>query len=212
MTTPAGNGDALGARQWLPRLLSGRPHQLIGEDDPYLLRWFIVPRNPLVNVYGHRFVRSDPSVPHDHPWAFISLVLRGRYREVNDRGSHIRRVGSLAVRRSSARHRVELIDGPVTTVIVTGPRTRQWGFWCPRARQEPQFVPWQEFGTGGCGDPTGSGAATARLVARSEVVAGDLVLRRSGPDVEWAGQEHVSTALPAVGGGGVQHNNSDGSQ
>jgi hypothetical protein len=158
MTTTASQpGDALRLRDWLPTLLCGRPHQIIGEDpdNPYLLRWFLIPRNPVINVYGHRFCQSDPSVPHDHPWSFVSLVLRGRYREVGERGTQVRRAGSLAVRRAGTRHRVELFDGPVSTVIITGPRVRAWGFWCPRPRQEPQFVPWQDFGLHGCADPTG---------------------------------------------------------
>jgi hypothetical protein len=27
-----------------------------------------------------RFCQSDPSVPHDHPWHFLSFVIRGRYK------------------------------------------------------------------------------------------------------------------------------------
>ena len=66
---------------WLSTLLSGRPHQVIGDPaDPYLLRWFLIPRNPVMNIYRHRFCQSDPSVPHDHPWHFLSFVIRGRYK------------------------------------------------------------------------------------------------------------------------------------
>ena len=45
-------------------------------------------------------------------------------------------------------------------LIVTGPRTRLWGFWCKdlfgetRSRQHEaeRFVPWDEFGDAGCGE------------------------------------------------------------
>lgn len=156
MTSTGGNDDAsLKFTDWLRILLSGRPHQIIGDDvsgEPYLLRWFLIPRNPLVNIYRHRFCRSDPSVPHDHPWHFVSIVLRGCYREIGEHRTVVRRPGSLAIRRASSRHRVELLGHPVTTVIITGPRCRPWGFWCPKPAGPPRFVPWQQFGAGGCGE------------------------------------------------------------
>jgi quercetin dioxygenase-like cupin family protein len=146
--------ESLRLRDWLPTLLSGRPHQVIGDDpaEPYLLRWFLIPRNPIVNVYRHRFCRSDPSAPHDHPWHFASIVLKGIYREISERRTIVRRPGSVAFRRASSRHRVELLGHPVTTVIITGPRCRRWGFWCARPAEPPAFVPWEQFGSGGCGE------------------------------------------------------------
>ena len=138
---------------WLSTLLSGRPHQVIGDPaDPYLLRWFLIPRNPVMNIYRHRFCQSDPSVPHDHPWHFLSFVIRGRYREITEARTIVRRPGSVAFRRATSPHRVELLGHPVTTVIITGPHCRPWGFWCPRPAQPPAFVPWQQFGSGGCGE------------------------------------------------------------
>lgn len=152
--TGSDTADSLRTRSWLPTLLSGRPHQIIGDDpaEPYLLRYFLIPRNPVLNIYRHRFCRSDPSAPHDHPWHFASIVLRGCYREVGEHRTRVRRPGSVAFRRASARHRVELLGHPVTTVIVTGPHCRRWGFWCPRPAGPPAFVPWQQFGSGGCGE------------------------------------------------------------
>lgn len=146
--------ETLPIREWLRTLLSGRPHQIISDDpaEPYFLRWFLIPRNPLINIYRHRFCQSDPSVPHDHPWHFASLVLSGHYREISEHRTIVRRPGSVAFRRASSRHRVELLGGPVTTVIITGPRCRRWGFWCPRPTAPPVFVPWEQFGSGGCGE------------------------------------------------------------
>lgn len=172
------------ARQWLPRLLSGQPHQVIGGPaDPYLRRWYVIPRNPVLNVYVHQFLRSDDDrALHDHPWWFVSLMLRGAYDEVTERGPVRRRAGSIAFRRAEHRHRVELdwIDGrtrreiPCWTLIVTGRRSRTWGFWCRRLIdtwsadtyeeldrvvasttgqvEVERFVPWQEFGDAGCGE------------------------------------------------------------
>ena len=47
-------------RAWLRKLITGVPHMVIGgAEDPYLLRWYLIPRNPFVNVYLHKFLRSD---------------------------------------------------------------------------------------------------------------------------------------------------------
>ena len=156
-------------RNWLRRLITGQPHQIIpSADDPYLLRWYIIPRNRVLNVYLHKFMRSDDDrALHDHPWWFISLMLRGRYDEVTEAGVRRRRAGSIAFRPAEWRHRVALIrqglplagqvwEVPCWTLIVTGRNRRTWGFWCPPRGRNPfareRFIPWQEFGDAGCGE------------------------------------------------------------
>jgi hypothetical protein len=148
------------SQRWLHRLLSGRPHQIIGPPGrPYLLRWFIIPTNRGCNLYWHRFISSDDPVLHDHPWAFLSIVLRGSYIVADQHGGRRRRrAGHVAFRRAQHRHRIILEaapspDGaagerPCTTLVITGPHRRLWGFWCDGQR----FVPWREFGAGGCGE------------------------------------------------------------
>ena len=110
-----------------------------GADRPYLLRWWLIPRNPVFNVYLHLFMRSDDDrALHDHPWANASILLRGRYTEhtIAAGGVHQHRVlaaGAVKVRPSGrAAHRIELTDGPCWTLFITGPRYRQWGFHCER--------------------------------------------------------------------------------
>ena len=45
-----------------------------GKDNPYLLRWFVIPRNPVFNIYLHRFLRSDDDrALHDHPWGYSKV-------------------------------------------------------------------------------------------------------------------------------------------
>lgn len=150
-------------RPWLATLLRGHPHQIVTSpgrrpDRPYLRRWFLVPHNRLCNIYLHQFCDSDDDTAlHDHPWSFLSLILNGSYREISQTGTHIRRAGSIAIRRASGRHRVQLIDAsPVWTLVITGPKARQWGFWC-RATESghsyERFVPWDQFGPGGCAEP-----------------------------------------------------------
>lgn len=130
--------------------ITRRPPDFVigGEERPYLLRWWVIPRNRLFNVYLHCFLRSDDDrALHDHPWANASILLRGRYVEhtIAEGGIEHRRElrsGDFRVR-SSGRfaHRVELVDGPCWTLFITGPRYREWGFHCPRAG----WIHWKEF-------------------------------------------------------------------
>lgn len=134
-------------RDRIMRRAYGRiPDFVIGDpDDPYLLRWWLVPRNPISNAYLHLFLRSDDDrARHTHPWLWnLSILLRGRYREwYGDGPNDFRdyRAGSIKFRWGAAAHRIELIDGPCWTLFLTGPRIRQWGFLCPRG-----FVHWRDF-------------------------------------------------------------------
>ncbi len=53
------------------------PDFVIGTaDDPYLRRWWLIPRNPVFNLYVHHFLRSDDDrALHDHPWPSVSVIL-----------------------------------------------------------------------------------------------------------------------------------------
>lgn len=135
------------------------PHFIIGApESPYLLRWYLVPKNRFFNVYLHKFCRDDDDrALHDHPWWFISFLIWGRYDEViSDDGTKAiyRDAPSVAFRAATHRHRVVLprvldVDEsgkwfeyrrPAWTIVITGSRVREWGFWCPKG-----FVPWQDF-------------------------------------------------------------------
>src|SRR4051812_37025247 len=98
--------------QWLKTLCSGKPHFFIGgQDAPYMLRWYLLPRNPWLNLYLHKFLRDDDDrALHDHPWWFVSLMLRGAYYETTpsewtELGQvALRKAGSIAFRRATHQH------------------------------------------------------------------------------------------------------------
>lgn len=120
-----------------------------GAEDPYMLRWWVIQRNRLFNIYLHRFLRSDDDrALHDHPWLNASLILDGGYTEhtisaggVNHK--KVYRAGSIKLRRSVAAHRVELTEGECWSLFITGPVVRTWGFHCPSG-----WRPWREFVSG----------------------------------------------------------------
>lgn len=70
--------------KWGRKLMTSRPADFVigKEDDPYLMRWWVLPRNKFFNVYLHLFMRSDDDrALHDHPWWNASFVLDGGYFE-----------------------------------------------------------------------------------------------------------------------------------
>jgi hypothetical protein len=154
----------MSGEHWFRRYLRFKP-QSIGGDSPYLRRWYVIPHNRFVNVYLHQFLRSDDDrALHDHPWPFISIILKGGYWEHRDKpltARDYRSAGSIAIRRPSVPHRVELeraFNGhcpsaasdeiPCWTLFITGPKVREWGFWCPRG-----WTHWRVFDhQNGCGE------------------------------------------------------------
>lgn len=118
-----------------------------GVERPYLLRWWLIPRNLVANAYLHLFLRSDDDrALHDHPWVNCSILLRGSYTEhtIAAGGIHRRQVltaGDFKVRGPRSAHRIELHDGPCWTLFLTGPKVRTWGFHCP----DTGWIPWQRF-------------------------------------------------------------------
>lgn len=137
-----------------------RPSRVIGEN--YLSRWHIIPRNPWFNIYLHKFSGSDDDrALHDHPWWSVSVLLKGRLLE---RYSHhdgfledsrfVRRFLPV-FRRATFAHRLVLVRGPAWTIFITGPRRREWGFWC-MDRYGAKWVHWRQF-TDASGNRIGRG-------------------------------------------------------
>lgn len=87
---------------------------------------------------------------HDHPFDFYSLILWGGYLEhrpgclcfvegkTRDEDPHWREIvatgcryygpGSIVRRKAEDYHRLELVNGPAWTFVITGPYRRTWGF------------------------------------------------------------------------------------
>lgn len=111
----------------------------------YMERWIL--ETPIGSIRVHKFVSSDTDPYHDHPWGFFSVVLWGEYLEqiwVKDGVEifNLRSVGSMAIRFPRHRHKVLLLQGDrqCWTLVVTGPRVREWGLW-PNGR----FVNWRDY-------------------------------------------------------------------
>lgn len=107
-------------------------------------------RAPWQQTCLHWIHRADPGRDlHDHPRSFLSLVLRGGYTEdrpatpgrpwvrgPNGRwklrlASTVRRAGFWAFRRASDAHRIASVRSGTLTLVLWGPRRRDWGFVTP---------------------------------------------------------------------------------
>ncbi len=113
-------------------MLKRPPDRIIG--DCYLHRWHLLPRNRFCNVYLHRYLGSDDDrALHDHPWHSVSFLLRGRLRE-HLQGGRSREIarGWPVWRAPTLAHRLDLLSDTALTVFITGPRVRDWGFYCPQ--------------------------------------------------------------------------------
>jgi hypothetical protein len=119
------------------------PDFVIGpHSTPYMLRWWVIPRNRWFNIYLHKILKSDDDrALHDHPWINVSILLRGSYREITPRGEFVRKAGSFVFRRAKSLHRLVVDEGThVWSLFITGPVIREWGFECPKG-----WRPWREF-------------------------------------------------------------------
>jgi hypothetical protein len=114
-----------------------------GPDDVYLVRYPVL-KTSWMNIYIHRFLRSDRDDLHDHPWHFLTYLVSGAYKEwkynpktgqdeITFRTENHKR---LVFRKAKDQHRVEVFEdlkiedkekAPLT-LFISGPIIRDWGF------------------------------------------------------------------------------------
>ena len=109
--------------------------QLGRKECPYAERWVL--NLHFFTVRLHHFHRSDDARAfHDHPWWFMTLVLRGGYTDRSPNGDDHLSAGSLRFRAGSHQHTVITDPGGAWTVLLTGRASQPWGFWVHGKRRE----------------------------------------------------------------------------
>lgn len=97
-------------------------------ECPYMRRWVL--DFGLFALRIHRWESSDDyRAFHDHPWWFLTLVLKGSYVDVSPEGHDLLTAGSVRYRPASHKHTVEIQTPGTWTVLITGKPLRRWGFW-----------------------------------------------------------------------------------
>ena len=91
-----------------------------------------------INIFIHKFLKSDPDHLHDHPWDYTTFIIWGGYWEYteNEEGKRTKKwcgVGYFANRPALWKHRLELDPAHPTcwTLFIPHKRTREWGFYKP---------------------------------------------------------------------------------
>ncbi len=101
-------------------------------------------KSRFVNVYLHElWAPSWHPECHDHPWGFLAILLWRGYLERIGNKDYRRRPGSILLRSATFAHNVITPYGKSWSLIVTGPKSREWGFK-PCDRPAPT-VPWHEY-------------------------------------------------------------------
>lgn len=175
---------------WVQRSILGRSDIYFGALL-YMRRWRIGPKwGPGIRL--HQIVRGDGDREmHDHPFAFLSLILWGGYFEhrPNPRycgpvpGSDLSRGAfdatqqsvrrwhgplSFVFRRAGDLHRLTL-DRPAWTLVFRGPIRREWGFLTPRGWVSCRdFTAQREASFGALGEPGEFAAASSLGMARAK--------------------------------------------
>ena len=102
------------------------------ENQPYLTRYYLFLKDRKwfpFNIFLHNFHKGDLDDLHDHPWPFITFIIKGGYWEHTPNGRFWRSAGKIRFAGCHSLHRVELEPGvDVWTIFIPGPKLRDWGF------------------------------------------------------------------------------------
>jgi len=136
---------------WLINLAKKTPYTHL---DDYMERYWLIPYGKLpVAARIHHILKSDDDRAfHDHPWPYMTIILKGGYWEVTPsydmsglytgekRTWH--GAGSVLFRKAKTWHRLEIPEGEQTwTLFVTGKWQQKWGFM-PNPKTK---VPYKEY-------------------------------------------------------------------
>jgi len=133
----------------------------------YMERWWIRKPKPGRNwtCRLHHILSSDNDRHlHDHPWPYVTIILRGGYWETRPTaeknwakdtvkwngefgpaGSWVERKwrgpGSILIRKPNSYHQLTLPEGKTAlTMFWMGPHTQHWGFMTPTGK-----IYWREY-------------------------------------------------------------------
>lgn len=128
--------------------------------DDYLHRYYLLFKDRMTfpfNFLLHKIVKSDIPIFHDHPWDYITIILRGGYFEhlpvFDEDGKLIsetvtwRGPGSIIRRKAPEYHWLELKDNvPAVTLFIPMQRKRMWGFLkYDTTINDHKWIPYTEY-------------------------------------------------------------------
>lgn len=116
--------------------------------EGYMERWWIIRPHKWLpfSIRIHHILREDyDRSPHNHPWAFRTIILRGWYEEEFrvDAGSLLTLMepGETCRRGTEDFHRIAAVsNGGVWTLFICGRKSCDWGFMV-----DGEWVYWREY-------------------------------------------------------------------
>jgi hypothetical protein len=112
-----------------PPVLIARREKLGRPECPYVHRWRLELRGVGSVRVHHWLGPDDDRAFHDHPWWFVTLVLRGGYTDHHPGGTEHLEAPTVRYRPAEYQHYVIPDPGGAWTLLITGPKVRSWGFW-----------------------------------------------------------------------------------
>jgi hypothetical protein len=128
---------------------------VIGRQDNPMMKRLRVVQTPWFGLYVHFIYREDlDPVPHDHPWTFWRMVLRGGYHEdylwmpswpygaVTRRFIQPLRPGRVPTAHA---HRIVQVKPGTVSLVLVGRKSRAWGFWVHSQTETGWTSRWVDF-------------------------------------------------------------------
>lgn len=126
------------------------------DNKPYLIRYTLF-KCKWFAIRIHHILLSDDDCLHDHPWDFVSIILKGGYYEKHDkdvvainypfvyphsyRSKKWYKIGNVLFRKAEWKHSLELRPGETCwTFVIMFKDKREWGFWTKKG-----WVKWSEY-------------------------------------------------------------------
>ncbi len=105
-------------------------------DCPYLYRWTLILFGFSIRL--HHWIKSDDRrFFHDHSSDLISIVLKGRYKNVTPNGAFEVKAPSIWKAKAEDRHYLDIPEGGVWTLLLFGRPRHKWGFYVNGHRWRP---------------------------------------------------------------------------
>ena len=107
---------------------------------------YVLLKTPWFQVLVHRlWCPNWHELHHDHPWSFVTLILRGGYLEKTPGARpHWRPPGTVLYRNAEFAHNVVTTGAVCWSLVVASSKRRTWGFVDETGRQVKSGAPEEE--------------------------------------------------------------------
>lgn len=108
--------------QWVKEIRS--------QDGVLVFKRYAIFQTTFLSLYVHFIYQADKDKHlHNHPWNFLTMVLRGKYYVMLPNSVEIKRPGSLSFMTRKGYHKIAFVVGPpVVTLFLAVGKWTPWGY------------------------------------------------------------------------------------